>query len=121
MSTFKIYTKTGDAGTTSLYTGDRISKDHAIFQSLGSLDELNAHLGLARHYYTQMVADKPVLPIEAHEEQLREIQARLIDVGSHVATPRDSNAEENEKKLAHTTFEQANTDALEAWIDQIDA
>ena len=49
---FKIYTKTGDAGTTGLFTGDRLPKDHAIFQSLGSIDELNAHLGLARHYYT---------------------------------------------------------------------
>jgi len=47
---FKIYTKTGDKGTSSLYTGDRMFKDHMIFQCLGSIDELNAHLGLAREY-----------------------------------------------------------------------
>ena len=55
---FKIYTKTGDAGTTSLYTGDRAPKDHEIFNSLGSIDELNAHLGLARTHYKLMLAAK---------------------------------------------------------------
>lgn len=54
-SGFKIYTKTGDAGTTALYTGDRVAKDHAIFNSLGSIDELSAHLGLARTHYKQML------------------------------------------------------------------
>ena len=52
---FKVYTKTGDTGTSSLYTGDRLQKDHAIFNSLGSVDELNAHLGLARAHYHTMV------------------------------------------------------------------
>ena len=55
-SGFKIYTKTGDAGTTALYTGDRLGKDHAIFTSLGSIDELNAHLGLARCHYGLMLS-----------------------------------------------------------------
>ena len=61
-SDFKIYTKTGDAGTTVLFTGDRLNKDHAVFQSLGSIDELNAHLGLARSYYTVLTKDKPNQP-----------------------------------------------------------
>ena len=51
---FKIYTKTGDAGTTALYTGDRLAKDNHLFTSLGSIDELNAHLGLAREHYSIM-------------------------------------------------------------------
>ena len=60
---FKIYTKTGDKGTTALYTGDRVAKDHTIFNSLGSVDELNAHLGLARTHYKIMLAAKaPQLP-----------------------------------------------------------
>ena len=68
---FKIYTKTGDKGTTALFTGDRLAKDHAIFQSLGSIDELNAHLGLARHHYTLLVKEQPMA--QAHDEQLEEI------------------------------------------------
>ena len=53
---FKIYTKTGDGGTSMLYTGDRLNKDHAIFQSMGSIDELNAHLGLARAQFASLLA-----------------------------------------------------------------
>ena len=44
----KIYTKTGDKGETSLYTGDRAPKDHSIFETIGSIDELNAHIGLVK-------------------------------------------------------------------------
>ena len=51
---FKIYTKTGDKGTSSLYTGDRLEKDNKIFECLGSVDELNAHLGLAIEYCHQI-------------------------------------------------------------------
>ena len=42
----KIYTKTGDKGTSALWTGDRFPKNHHIFECLGSIDELNAYLGL---------------------------------------------------------------------------
>lgn len=44
----KIYTKTGDKGTSALFTGERFYKDEHIFECLGSIDELNAHLGLVR-------------------------------------------------------------------------
>lgn len=42
----KIYTKTGDKGQTSLYTGDRLDKNDLIFSCLGDIDELNASIGL---------------------------------------------------------------------------
>ena len=82
-SQYKIYTKSGDKGTSSLYTGDRLNKNHEIFESLGSIDELNAHLGLAREH-SLSIKD---LPSKVHA-QLEDIQARLLDLGSHVATPR---------------------------------
>ena len=42
----KIYTKTGDAGETSLFTGDRVSKSNPLVDVFGRLDELNSYIGL---------------------------------------------------------------------------
>lgn len=47
----KIYTKTGDKGKTSLYTGARVAKSDQTFTALGDLDELNAHLGVVIKYF----------------------------------------------------------------------
>ena len=44
----KIYTKTGDSGTTSLYGGTRVSKHHIRIESYGTVDELNSQIGLLR-------------------------------------------------------------------------
>ena len=49
----KIYTKTGDSGTSSLYDGTRASKSDPIFDCLGDFDELNSHLGLLKGYYSE--------------------------------------------------------------------
>ena len=49
---------------------------------------------------------------------MEEIQARLIDVGSHVATPRKS--DEADKKIAHTSFSAKHASDLERWIDSMD-
>ena len=109
---FKIYTKTGDKGESSLYTGDRVPKDHDVFGCLGNIDELNAHLGLAREH-CKSIKD---LPSEVGE-QLEELQARLLDLGSHVATPRQTEKVGAERKINQTAFDTDNTDSLEKWID----
>ncbi len=70
----KIYTKTGDDGSTGLLGGDRVSKDDLVIHTLGDLDELNATIGLA-------VAHGAVL-----SERLLEIQSRLFDLGAEVAS-----------------------------------
>ena len=71
-STIKIYTKTGDKGTSVLFTGERLSKSSEVFHCLGSIDELNAHLGLAREHYKRMDI-KSGVQLDDHGAQLEEI------------------------------------------------
>jgi cob(I)alamin adenosyltransferase len=73
---FKIYTKTGDKGSTSLIGGVRVPKNHIRIESYGTIDELNSFIG--------MVND--LCGNEQISEQLREIQDRLFTIGSALAT-----------------------------------
>lgn len=72
----KIYTKTGDAGTTSLFGGKRVSKAELRVDAYGTVDELNAHIGMLR--------DQDVN--RSRKEILVEIQDRLFTTGSILAT-----------------------------------
>ena len=65
--TMKIYTKTGDKGTSALWTGERFDKNNHIFESLGSIDELNAHLGLVSSYllFASMVQESFALAFQS--------------------------------------------------------
>lgn len=72
----KIYTKTGDKGTTSLFGGTRVPKHHIRIESYGTVDELNAHIGLIKDQ-----------KIEAHtKDVLNRVQDRLFTIGSTLAT-----------------------------------
>ncbi len=72
----KIYTKTGDNGTTSLFGGKRVPKHHIRIESYGTVDELNSWLGLIRDQ-----------EIEPHtREVLMRVQDRLFVIGSLLAT-----------------------------------
>ncbi|KAI8379351.1 Adenosylcobalamin biosynthesis, ATP:cob(I)alamin adenosyltransferase-like protein [Radiomyces spectabilis] len=107
----KIYTKTGDKGTSSLYNGERRDKDDMIFEALGTTDELSSHLGLALEFLEEL---------EQHDlyEKIQKIQCLLQDVGSNIATPRDRS---NEVRLERTKFSHVHATALEQWIDEMDA
>ena len=72
----KIYTKTGDQGETMLFGGTRVSKHDLRIEAYGTVDELNAHLGLLRD-----VAEEP-----ADRELLLWLQDRLFTLGSILAT-----------------------------------
>ena len=97
----KIYTKTGDDGTTGLIGGTRVSKSDARIDCYGTVDELNSILGLAA-----VVSDAPLLA------QLREIQAELFVIGSHLATP-----EQGRQKAALPPLTDEMISRLETQID----
>ena len=72
----KIYTKTGDKGTTALFGGKRVSKSHERINAYGTVDELNSYIGLIRD---QKIGSN-------HIPVLIEIQDRLFTLGSILAT-----------------------------------
>jgi cob(I)alamin adenosyltransferase len=81
----KIYTKTGDDGTTGLFGGGRVRKSDARIECYGTVDELNAALGLAR-----VAADGTGRAGPAIGEAVSRAQHELFVIGSHLATPEDS-------------------------------
>lgn len=72
---FKIYTKTGDKGTTSLIGGTKVPKSHLRIESYGNIDELNSYLGLCRDLFEDELSRKTLL----------EVQDRLFTIGSSLA------------------------------------
>jgi len=72
----KIYTKTGDKGTTALFGGTRVPKHHIRIDSYGTVDELNSHIGLIRDQKID----------QHHKDILMIIQDRLFTIGSTLAT-----------------------------------
>lgn len=75
----RIYTRTGDAGETGLLGPRRVRKDHPRVDACGAVDELNAHLGLARVECASVAALAGLVPI------LERLQHRLFDVGAELA------------------------------------
>lgn len=71
----KIYTKTGDKGTTSLIGGTKVPKSHLRIEAYGTVDELNSYIGLCR----DLISD------EISRNILQEIQDRLFTIGSSLA------------------------------------
>ena len=102
----KIYTKTGDDGTTSLFDGTRVSKAHPRVVAYGAVDELNAHLGAA-------LAAGLAPPLA---EQVTRIQRDLFAVGARLADPRHKIAARVEK----ASIGQSDVARLESWIDALE-
>jgi cob(I)alamin adenosyltransferase len=88
----RIYTRTGDKGTTALVGGKRVPKESGRLESYGTIDELNSIVGIVRTFlmeYKDRLADDYVW----YSEMLRRIQNELFDVGSELATPPDGEYE----------------------------
>lgn len=101
---YKIYTKTGDKGTTSLIGRTRVSKDSARLEAYGTADELNSFIGLLR-------AEE--LPEEI-DSVLNRIQNKLFNLGGFLATDRNVT-----NTCDATEVSEEEVAILEAWIDKI--
>jgi len=101
----KIYTKTGDVGTTALFGGKRVSKSDLRIEAYGTIDELNSYIGLLR--------DQEVNKKRAGI--LVEIQDRLFTIGSILAT------EPGNVKVKIPSLQESDIILLENQIDEMDA
>ncbi len=88
ISITRVYTRTGDKGTTALVGGKRVPKDSPRIAAYGTIDELNSVLGLARVFNEERLGEG-----EKHrwlDEVFRRLQNQLFDLGSELATPEDA-------------------------------
>ncbi len=88
ISITRVYTRTGDKGTTALVGGKRVPKDSPRIAAYGTVDELNSVLGLARVFNEERLKEG-----EKHrwlDEVFRRLQNQLFDLGSELATPEDA-------------------------------
>jgi cob(I)alamin adenosyltransferase len=103
----RVYTKGGDKGETSLIGGERVGKDDARLECYGTVDELNATLGLVRVALEASAAGPHLLPIIAR------VQNELFNLGSVLATPDPA------RRAKLPAVEQRHVDGLERDIDGV--
>jgi cob(I)alamin adenosyltransferase len=108
----KIYTKTGDKGTTALFGGTRVPKHHIRSVSYGTVDELNSQIGLIRDQ-----------EINSHYQNvLMDIQDLLFTVGAVLATdPEKATLKNGKDRLNIPRISEDNIAALEREMDTMDA
>ncbi|TVZ55183.1 cob(I)alamin adenosyltransferase [Lutibacter sp. Hel_I_33_5] len=106
----KIYTKTGDKGTTALFGGTRVKKHHLRIESYGTVDELNSYIGL--------IKDQDIS--SEIKNSLLKIQNELFTLGAMLATPPEKETLKNGKKrLNIPKVEENSIQFLENEIDKM--
>ncbi len=100
---FRIYTKTGDEGETSLFGGRRLPKSHIRIDAYGTVDELNSYLGLVRDYSEE----------DTTRAVIKGIQGRLFTIGSNLASDPD-------KKMEVPDIKPEDISLLEEEMDRMD-
>ena len=107
----KVYTKTGDTGTTALFGGTRVSKHNIRIESYGTVDELNSHIGLVRDQDMNV----------AYKKVLVEVQDRLFTVGAILATPPEKELLKNgQPRLQNLGIIESDIEFLEKEIDAME-
>ena len=108
----KVYTKTGDKGTTALFGGTRVPKHHIRIESYGTIDELNSHIGLIR--------DQDIDPL--YKNTLMHIQDRLFTVGAILATdPEKAILKSGKARLNIPKISNEDIERLEKEMDNMEA
>lgn len=106
----KIYTKTGDKGTTSLFGGTRVPKHHIRIESYGTVDELNAHIGLIKDQDCG----------EHTRNILHRVQDRLFTIGSTLATePEKAQLKSGKDRLTIPKISEEDIKLLEDEMDRM--
>ncbi len=103
----KVYTRGGDQGQTSLIGGDRVLKSSARLECYGTVDELNAVMGLVGEALISSAAGAHLTPI------IRRVQNELFNLGAELATP------DPEQRAKLPRIEQRHIDGLERDIDAV--
>ncbi len=115
----RVYTRTGDSGETSLVGGPRIAKDAIRIQSYGTVDELNAVLGLARtaNRETPGASDEDRACLDA---LLMRLQNELFNLGSDLATlPQDRHPKQPVIEERHTAFLEKTIDEMNEGLPEL--
>ncbi len=108
----KVYTKTGDKGTTALFGGTRVPKHHIRIDSYGTIDELNSYIGLIR--------DQDI--DQLHKNTLIHIQDRLFTVGAILATdPEKATLKSGKARLNIPKISESDIKRLEDEMDNMNA
>lgn len=106
----KIYTGSGDQGKTSLFSGERVAKNHPYIEACGDVDELNSAIG----------GIKTLLPSDCSHiiSELHQIQSNLMKIGAYITTSRDSTAIEKAPKISDTDVKNLET-AIDAYQSEL--
>jgi cob(I)alamin adenosyltransferase len=115
----RIYTRTGDKGTTALVGGKRVPKESGRLEAYGTVDELNSIVGIVRTYLIEHEA-RLGGDYVWYSEMLRRIQNELFDVGSELATPPDAEYEGMHKmSAAEVTLLENEMDRMEKDLEPL--
>lgn len=119
---FKIYTRTGDAGETALYGGKRVAKDIDRIEAYGTVDELNAHLGLLLSFLddARALPDTAIRLGTSLRATLTKVQSQLFTVGAQLATPPPEEGA-SAKTTTVVPIGDADIELLEQRIDALEA
>ena len=108
----KLYTRSGDDGSTGLFGGGRVPKNHRRVEAYGTVDELNAAIGWS---IAGVDGSSRSGVFDRFGSILTALQSRLFDIGADLATPEDSKQQAKIHRI-----DEAQISEIERWIDEID-